>query len=117
MPHEVYVNGTSGSTSNQVMISGAAGANTYTLSGNTLMANGMEVLDSAVQHLTLMGWGGANDYVLTSSAVPLTIDNNGSQGTLDFSHAAAAVAVNLGMDRGQAQNMAGWARRWPSTAC
>ena len=52
--------------------------------------------------------GGDNDYALNSSTVPLTIVNNSSQGTLDFSRDAAGVAVNLGLDRGQAQTMAGW---------
>lgn len=108
MPHEVFVSGASQSTSNQVTVKGNASADTFTLSGNTLTANGMEVLDSVVQSLTLMGMSSNNDYVLTSSAVPLTIVNNGNQGTLDFSHDTAAVAVNLGMDRGQAQTMAGW---------
>ena len=62
-----------------------------------------------MQKLTLVGAAAAvNDYVLTSSAVPLTINNNSSQGTLDFSHDAAGVAVNLGLDKGQAQTMAGW---------
>jgi hypothetical protein len=108
MPHEVYVSGASQSTNNQVTVNGNAAADTYTLAGNTLTANGMEVLDSVVQKLTIVGMAGDNDYVLTSSAVPLTVVNYGNQGTLDFSHDTAGVAVNLGMYRGQTQNMAGW---------
>jgi Ca2+-binding RTX toxin-like protein len=68
----------------------------------------LHVVDSNVQFLKLVGMGPDNDYVLNSSAVPLTIVNASNEGTLDFSHDAAGVAVNLGLDRGQAQTMAGW---------
>ena len=40
--------------------------------------------------------------------MPLTIVNTSGQGTLDFSNDKTGVAVNLGLYKGQTQNMAGW---------
>jgi hypothetical protein len=108
IPHGVFVNGAATSTNNQVTVTGTSAADNFTLAGNTLLANGLQVVDSTVQKLTLAGNGGNNYYTLTSSAVPLTIINTSGQGTLDFSKDVTGVAVNLALNKGQAQNMAGW---------
>ncbi len=108
IPHGVLVNGAAASTNNQVSVTGTSGADTFTLAGNTVTANGLAIVDSTVQKLTLGGNGGNNYYTLSSSAVPLTIVNTSGQGTLDFSNDKTGVAVNLGLYKGQTQNMAGW---------
>jgi cyclophilin family peptidyl-prolyl cis-trans isomerase len=108
IPHGVFVNGAATSTNNQVTVTGTSGADNFTLAGNTVTANGLQIVDSTIQKLTLAGNGGSNYYTLNSSAVPLTIVNTSGQGTLDFSNDKTGVAVNLGLYKGQAQNMAGW---------
>jgi hypothetical protein len=108
IPHGVFVNGAANSTNNQVSVTGTSGADSFALAGNTVTANGLQIVSSTIQKLTLAGNGGNNYYTLTSSAVPLTIVNTSGQGTLDFSKDATGVAVNLGLYKGQAQNMAGW---------
>ena len=111
IPHGVFVDGAANWTNNQVSVTGTSGGHSFALAGNTLTANGMQIVDAAVQKLTLAGNGGNNYYTLTSSAVPLTIVNTSGQGTLDFSKDPTGVAVNLGLYKGQAKNMAGWHTR------
>ncbi len=108
IPHGVFVSGAANSTNNQVSVTGTAGADTFSLAGSTVTANGLQIASSTIQKLTLAGNGGGNYYTLTSSAMPLTIVNTSGQGTLDFSNDKTGVAVNLGLYKGQAQNMAGW---------
>jgi len=108
IPREVDVNGVATSTNNQVTVKGRTAADTFTVAGNTVTANGLRVVSSAIQNLSLAGGGGNDNYVLNSSSIPLTISNPSGQGTLDFSHDAAGVTLSLGLDKGQAQYLAGW---------
>ena len=108
IPHGVFVDGAANSTNNQVTVTGTSGADTFGLAGNTVTADGMQIVSSTIQKLTLAGNGGNNYYTLNSSAVPLTIVNTSGQGTLNFSMDPTGVAVNLGLYKGQTQNMAGW---------
>ena len=102
LPQEVLVQGASGSTNNQVTVVGTGGANTFTLAGGTVTANGLETQIATVQKLTLDGGGGNDYYTLNSSTVPTSIVDPGGYNTLDFSHDTAGVTVNLGLDKGQA---------------
>ena len=70
IPKEVLVEGVSGATNNQVTVVGTSGANTFTLAGSTVTANGLATQIAAVQKLTLNGGGGNDYYTLNSSAVP-----------------------------------------------
>jgi Ca2+-binding RTX toxin-like protein len=108
IPHEVYVNGTSGGLNNQVTVYGNAPTTNYFTVGSTVSANGLQVTSNNFQKLTLTGKAGDDDYELKSSSVPLWIVNTGNQGTLDFSQDTAGVTVNLGLDKSQAQYMSGW---------
>ncbi len=108
IPREIDVDGAATSTNNRVTVNGRTAADTFTVAGNTVTANGLRVVSSTVQGLNLAGGGGTDSYVLNSSSIPLTISNPSGQGTLDFSHDAAGVTVNMGLDKGQTQYMAGW---------
>ncbi len=120
LPQEVLVHetpGASGSTNNQVTVVGTNGANTFTVAGTggssasgadeLVAANGLETI-AAAQKLTLDGGAGNDDYKLNSSAMPTSIVDTGGYNTLDFSNDAAGVAVNLGLDKGQAQSIGPW---------
>ncbi|MGO9111394.1 MAG: peptidylprolyl isomerase [Thermoguttaceae bacterium] len=108
IPHQVLVQGAAGSTSNQVTVYGTAGANTFTLDGATVTGNGLQTQIANVQKLTLAGRGGNDDYTLDSSSTPTWVVDTGGYNTMDFSQDTAAVAVNLGLDKGQAQAIAPW---------
>ncbi len=108
LPQLVLVGGADGSTDNQVTVFGTNNANTFTLSGNTVTANGLQTQISHVQNLTLAGRGGNDDYTLDSSNTPTWVVDTGGYNTMDFSKDSGAVNVNLGLDRGQAQSIAPW---------
>ncbi|MGA2255731.1 MAG: peptidylprolyl isomerase, partial [Thermoguttaceae bacterium] len=108
LPQEVLVQGLSGSTNNHVTVVGTAGANTFTLAGSTVTANGLKTMIATVQKLTLNGGGGNDYYTLNSGAVPTSIIDTGGYNTLDFSHDTAGVTVNLSLDKGQAQSITPW---------
>jgi len=108
IPKEVLVEGASGSTNNQVTVVGTGGANTFTLAGNTVTANGLATQFDAVQKLTLNGSGGNSYFTLNSSTAPTAIVETGGYNTLDFSHDTSGVTVNLGLDNGKAQSIAPW---------
>jgi cyclophilin family peptidyl-prolyl cis-trans isomerase len=108
LPQDISVQGATGSTNNQVAVVGTGGANTYTLAGGTVTANGLTTTMTTVQKLTLQGGGGNDYYTLNSAAMPVAIVDSGGYNTLDFSHDTAGVAVNLGLDKGQAQSIAPW---------
>ena len=61
-----------------------------------------------MQKLTLAGFGGNDYYTLTSSSMPTWVVDTGGYNTMDFSQDTAAVTVNLGLDKGQAQSIAPW---------
>jgi cyclophilin family peptidyl-prolyl cis-trans isomerase/Ca2+-binding RTX toxin-like protein len=108
LPQEVFVQGLSGSTNNQVTVVGTIGTNTFTLAGNTVTANGLATQIAAVQKLALNGSSGNSYYTLNSSSVPVSVIDTGGYNTLDFSHDTAGVHVNLGLNKGQAQSIAPW---------
>ncbi len=107
VPKQLFVQGLTGSTNNQVTVQGTSGTNTFTLAGNTVTANGLATAIATVQKLTLKG-GGNDNYALNSSTVPVTIVDAGGYNTLDFSKDTAGVRVNLGLDQGQTQSIAPW---------
>jgi cyclophilin family peptidyl-prolyl cis-trans isomerase len=108
VPREILVQGVSGATKNQVIVVGTGGGNTFTVAGSTVTGNGLAMQMAAVQKLTLDGCSGNDYYTLTSSSVPVSIVDPGGSNTLDFSHDAAGVTVNLGLNGGQAQSIAPW---------
>ena len=108
IPKEVLIEGVSGATNNQVTVVGTGGANSFSLAGNTVTANGLATQITAVQKLMLDGGGGNDYFTLTSSAVPTAIVDTGGYNTADFSHDTAGVTVNLGLDQGQSQSIAPW---------
>jgi len=108
LPQEVSVQGLAGSTNNQVTMVGTGGANTFTLAGSTVTDNGLKTAIATVQKLTLRGGGGNDYYALNSASVPTAIVDTGGYNTLDFSKDTAGVAVNLGLDKGQAQSITPW---------
>ena len=61
IPKGVVVQGVTGSTNNQVTVFGSPGANTFTVAGGTVTANGLATTIADVQKLTLAGRSG-NDY-------------------------------------------------------
>ena len=89
IPKEVLVDGVSGATNNQVAVVGTGGANTFTLAGSTVTANGLATQVTAVQKLTLNGGGGNDYYALNSSTMPAAIVDAGGYNTLDLSHDTA----------------------------
>ena len=110
-PQAVLIVAPTGSTySNQVTLVGTTGTK-FTLgttgADTTVAGNGLNVTLDPVQKLTLQGAGG-NDFVLGSSTVPTVVVAGSGANTLDFSSATAAVTVNLGLDKGQAQTIAPW---------
>ena len=107
IPKEVLVQGAAGSTNNQVTVVGTGGANTFTLAGGTVTANGLETQLANVQKLTLTGFGG-NDYFTSIPAPCPPVVDTGGYNTMDFSQDTAGVDVNLGLDKGQAQSIAPW---------
>jgi Ca2+-binding RTX toxin-like protein len=107
-PKQVLVQGKTGSTDNQVTIVGPSGANTFTLAGGTVTANGLATAIATAQKLTLQGNTGNDTYALNSSIVPVSIVDTGGYNALDFSKDTAGVTVNLGLDHGQAQTIAPW---------
>ena len=108
IPKEILVQGLSGSTADQVTVVGSGGANAFTLAGGTVTANGLPTVMTAVQKLTLQGGSGNDYYTLNSSSMPTSIVDPGGYNTFDFSHDAAGVTVNLGLDKGQPQAIAPW---------
>ena len=108
LPEQVLVNGASGAAKNQVTVFGTSGADSFTMTGNSVTANGLQVVSNSVQKLTLAGMKGNNDYVLNSGSMPTWIVNPSGHGTLDFSGDSTGVSVNLGLDTGQAQYVGGW---------
>jgi Ca2+-binding RTX toxin-like protein len=108
IPKEVLVQGTSGSTNNQVTVYGTKGANNFILAGGTATDNGLATQIANVQTLVLAGFGGNDYYRLDSSTTPTWVVDTGGYNTMDFSHDTAGVTVNLGLDKGQAQTIAPW---------
>jgi cyclophilin family peptidyl-prolyl cis-trans isomerase len=109
IPKEVLVKGAAGSTNNQVIIFGTPGANTFTLAGGTVTANGLQTTMATVQKVTLAGRGGNDYYRLNSSSIASNwIVDTGGYNTMDFSQDSGGVAVNLGLDKGQTQRIAPW---------
>ncbi len=108
MPKEVLVQGAAGATNNLVNVLGIGGANTFTVAGGAVFANGLETQLANVQALMLTGFGSSNYFNLNSSAMPTYVVDTGSSNTMDFSQDTAGVAVNLGLGKGQAQWIAPW---------
>jgi cyclophilin family peptidyl-prolyl cis-trans isomerase len=108
LPQQVFVQGLSGSTNNQVTVVGTSGANSFTLAGSTLTANGLATMIATVQKLAIDGGAGNDDYMLNSSSVPVSVVDTGGYNTIDFSKDTAGVTVNLGLDKGQAQTIVPW---------
>jgi large repetitive protein len=108
MPKQVFIQGTSGSTQNSVIVYGSTGANNYAVTSGRVSNNGLVTAFSAVQKLTLAGHNGDDYYRLDLSSVPTWIVDSGGCNTVDFSHDTAGVTVNLGLDRGQGQTIAPW---------
>jgi cyclophilin family peptidyl-prolyl cis-trans isomerase len=108
LPQEVFVQGLTGSTNNQVVVKGKAGTNTFTLANDKVTANGLVTQMATVQKLALNGGSGNDTYTLNSSAVPVSVVDASGNNTLDFSHDTAGVTVNLGLNKGQAQSIAPW---------
>jgi Ca2+-binding RTX toxin-like protein len=108
LPKQVLVKGATGATNTQITMMGTNAANTYTLSGGTITANGLQTQITNVQKLTLAGRGGDDYYTLNSSSTPTWIVDTGGYNTVDFSKDTAAVTVNLGLDQGRAQPIGPW---------
>jgi Ca2+-binding RTX toxin-like protein len=105
----LLIDGTPGSTNNQVTVYGASGANTFTLAGETATDNGLVTKMTTVQAVTLAGRGGNDYYHLNSSSIASNwvVDTHGYN-TMDFSQDTGGVNVNLGLDQGQGQAIAPW---------
>lgn len=108
IPKQVLVQGVFGSTNNQVTLVGTNAANTFTLAGDTVTGNGLGVKIAAVQKLTLAGGSGNDTYNLNAGITPTSIVDTSGYNTLDFSQDTGGVTVNLGLDKGQAQQIAPW---------
>ncbi len=111
LPKAVLVEGASGATNNQVLVLGTGAANTFTLAGGTVMADGLATQMANVQSLTLAGFGTKDYFNLNSSTTPTAVVVTGGFNTLDFSQDTGGVNVNLGLDDGQAQSIAPWNTR------
>jgi cyclophilin family peptidyl-prolyl cis-trans isomerase len=107
-PQRVLVNGVSGATNDAVYVYGNL-ANNFNLAGATASDNGLVTQIANVQKFALMSPFGNGYYNLASSTAPSTwVIAAGSNNSLDFSHDTAGVAVNLGLDAGQAQYITPW---------
>ena len=109
IPKEILVQGTAGATKNYVTLWGSNGANTFTLAGNTVTDNGLATQMVDVQALSIAGRGSSDTYNLNSSSIASNwVVDLGGYNTMSFSQDTAGVAVNLGLDMGQAQLIAPW---------